>query len=1555
MKPSVTLLSIVHPQRRVKHRAMRIAMLPMALLLAAAATLPAAAGDWPAYLHDRNRSGRTRETLSLPLKRAWVVTTPEPSPAWPDPLAEPGGLDFVYRTTGAQPIVLDFDHAPQPVICGGRVFVGSSADDTLRALDLASGGLLWTFTASAPIRFAPHATGDAVFVGSDDGYVYRLDALSGAVEWQFRAAPADDMLCGNGRIISRWPLRSGVLLDNGVVYVTAGLWPAEGIFVYALAADTGEILWCNDTCGALNGSANTAHAYAITGVAPQGYLLATATRLIVPTGRSVPATFDLETGALTHYQHTGYQHKNGGSRATVLEEDGYLFFGYPVPRFDTGARDVPGSWMLRAPRFTRSYSAESLLIAPDAMYLGAGNQVSRLGKPPDTKRQWRVGHDVGRVNGLAMAGDVLIVAGDRGLAAYDSVEGSLAWHGGDLDGQVRGLAVAGGRLVVSTTAGTLYCFAADGSGKAPVPVLHAPPGDPAPAATAVLELADDAGLTRGYALVLGKADARVAADLARASDLHVTAALSDAGVVPGLRTSLVTGTPLYGRELAVHGLQGDGQLPYAQHAFNMVVISEDVDVDAAEIYRVLRPCGGVLCGIGTGRRLVEKVAGLAREDEVRDSALGAIVVRGKLDGAFDWDSKATLDERVRWPLELLWFGEPGPLRNVQGGPITRPANGRLFTIGYNHITAMDAYNGTELWARSVPYMIRHAVRAAKFSGPQHVLLFDHLAADDDSVYVKFGNVVFQLDAQRGGQEGVYGRFPERTHFSLAQEQRFDIGVGERAKVDADRLKLPAVSEQDLLEAEDASAQQPIDLSTDNGRVASATVQQVATGIRVSLLTYLEDVPESDYWELFFDMREPSRRDQLYEHGAFHLLVYPVGNRWEAGAGPAHPRIALSGGSSANDPVTVELTWEALREFLGRKPERFGFAFILNHQQGKQTWVRWNKFADSYAYAFNNGWAEFHIGATHADTADATGQARPLDELPRHALAWGRVPPHTETAPAPAHPEPHGSDRERSASEFLGLGHYGYTPTERAHPLTAAVGERALRRGKGCGGRIASASMEFLRCGTIGLYDFADDSGMRYFGGVRSGCYVSMLPALGVLFSCEASGYCSCSYNFKSSLALAPAVRRRNEDWALFHDRALEATFVHGAAVNLAAPGDRRDDGGVLWLQHPRPQLSFAMKLPLSVAEGPGFGAFRFNADRRAVHNTARPWLYASGLRGPSEIRLNLVLREATTPASIETPIPPRIDGRFDDLCWDGGSRIYASGSVYLRHDAENLYVHYYRPRPRDRRGHKVDWRATTTGEDAPVWDDHSLQIFLRDGADRDDVKCVQIGVSASGARFDALWNKRVLERAQEDAAAQGDSEELPTLEPAGDIGLSEEWGAEAIVRDLVYDDAAEWDAPWLSDAAIRDDAFVAELAIPWKALADAGLRRENLEINLKWRRKFGGAPVEVVRSVLYGEGFEPLLFPALDVGERPYTVRLHFSEPGDAKPGQRVFDVLLQDETVLPGFDIVREAGEKDTAVVREIQHVMADRHLRIAFRSHAAEVTDQSVPLLCAFEAVAE
>ena len=59
------------------------------------------------------------------------------------------------------------------------------------------------------------------------------------------------MILGNGRMVSKWPARGGPAVADGVVYFAAGIWPADGVYLYALEADTGKEVWSNKAAGAL--------------------------------------------------------------------------------------------------------------------------------------------------------------------------------------------------------------------------------------------------------------------------------------------------------------------------------------------------------------------------------------------------------------------------------------------------------------------------------------------------------------------------------------------------------------------------------------------------------------------------------------------------------------------------------------------------------------------------------------------------------------------------------------------------------------------------------------------------------------------------------------------------------------------------------------------------------------------------------------------------------------------------------------------------------------------------------------------------------------------------------------------------------------------------------------------------------------------------------------------------------------------------------------------------------------------------------------------------------
>lgn len=116
------------------------------------------------------------------------------------------------------------DLAPVPVIAEGAVVFGTTSDE-VRCVDRDTGRTRWRRFCGGPVRFAPAIAGGRVFVGSDDGRVQALDLRDGHVVWSATPGPDEPWISGNGRLVSPHPIRTGLVVSEGLVYATAGLFP----------------------------------------------------------------------------------------------------------------------------------------------------------------------------------------------------------------------------------------------------------------------------------------------------------------------------------------------------------------------------------------------------------------------------------------------------------------------------------------------------------------------------------------------------------------------------------------------------------------------------------------------------------------------------------------------------------------------------------------------------------------------------------------------------------------------------------------------------------------------------------------------------------------------------------------------------------------------------------------------------------------------------------------------------------------------------------------------------------------------------------------------------------------------------------------------------------------------------------------------------------------------------------------------------------------------------------------------------------------------------------
>ncbi len=734
------------------------------------------AEDWATYRSDITRSGITSETVGPGLFLQWkYVPTHKPKPAWPMPSEE---LPRMHN-----------DNAYHVVIADGSAYFGSCTTNKIYSIDIAKGEVRWTFFAEGPVRFAPTVCQGKVYFGSDDGYVYCLDGKNGSLVWKYRPGPSDEKIIGNERMISLWPVRTGVLVDDGIVYFAAGVFPYEGLYICALRAGDGSVVWKNDTIG------DRAHELEFGGISPHGYPIASRDVLYIPSGRSMPAGFNRHTGKFLFYASPGA--KRGGAWA-LLDNDrlisGVDYSGKPHKvAYDakTGRRRgdafawFPGIDMTVTPEFSYIVTGDGVYAINRAIYAEAVSKAgklardrkiwksqlddskTKLGSADESNReklnerideltkkianaareerrlksssfQWR--YSGKGLRSVILAGDVVFTGGEGVVVGIDAKTGKEVWKS-DVNGAAVGLAASGGSLLVSSDEGPIYCFGETevSAAKEIKPQIKA---DPYPDdllsetyKTAAEKILAESGIKKGYALVLDCGQGRLAYELAKRTELKIVGLEKDPEKLAAARKNLEA-AGLLGNRVVVEPWDMES-LPgyFANLIVSDGMLSTGITTGTREQgRRILRPWGGTVC------------LSFHRDGQVTWRKF----VRGPLEGAGAWtqqygdpqNTACSDDELVYGPLGVLWFGEPGPQGMVERhacaqSPVSM--NGRLFMEGEEIITAADAFNGTLLWKREIPGAVRVKVKAD----------CGNLVVTQDGLYVAAYDKCYKLDPETG--------------------------------------------------------------------------------------------------------------------------------------------------------------------------------------------------------------------------------------------------------------------------------------------------------------------------------------------------------------------------------------------------------------------------------------------------------------------------------------------------------------------------------------------------------------------------------------------------------------------------------------------------------------------------------------------------------------------------------------------------------------------------------------------------------------------------------------
>ena len=738
------------------------------MFLSLFAVTGATAADWPMYRHDAERSGVTAEALAFPLMERWVYRAPSaPVPAWPAP-----------QINVERPKV-SFDNVLQTIAVGDAIYFSSSVDNQLHALDGDTGRTRWRFFTDAPARLAPTFANGRLFFGADDGKAYCVNASDGALVWSYNAAPRSTRVVGNGRVMSLFPVRTDVLVDDNRVYFGSGIIPYELPTYVSLDAGTGEPVAWKDR-----------NPKSWINYSPQGYQVKSSRGIVVPNGRGMPVTLDTRSANPVYRLIASDSRNAGGDYETIIGDRIYIGTQGKLHVFDTRTGEAKLPWaaarMVVASRdsyFTFSVPGLPALLplrgSPQRACLTAFDRAAADRSPErdptssDAPVRWR--RDRADVATIILAGDRLIAGCDGQVIALDAATGADVWSS-KVDGVAVGLTFANGRLLVSTTTGAIYCFGAKAERESTpsVPQSSKTIAENDEARRIVDGLLRETSVTRGFALVLGRGAPDVAIELAKRSELKITCVEPDAARLR-LAREHIDAAGLYGHRVTVNDmLSAAGSaapaFPFPDYAGNLVVnlgTAGDAERADEEWMRVLKPCGGVLMYASSpSPALVEawrKAGEVTREIAVTDAHRGwTKVVRGELPGSGWWthtygdagNSGSSGDRLVKDRLEVLWFGEPGPAEFVERHlRATAPLvwNGRVFTQGWNFATrknsviCFDAYNGLRLWDRELPGALRLSLPAV--SG--------NIACAGDSVYVVTDSRCHRLDAVTGKTISVY--------------------------------------------------------------------------------------------------------------------------------------------------------------------------------------------------------------------------------------------------------------------------------------------------------------------------------------------------------------------------------------------------------------------------------------------------------------------------------------------------------------------------------------------------------------------------------------------------------------------------------------------------------------------------------------------------------------------------------------------------------------------------------------------------------------------------------
>lgn len=574
----------------------------------------------------------------------------------------------------------------------------------------------------------------------------------------------------------------------------------------------------------------------------------------------------------------------------------------------------------------------------------------------------------------------------------------------------------------------------------------------------------ETGIHQGYCLVLGGVDGRLTLELARRTELDLVVVDDDEARVAALRQTLDK-TGLYGTRISVH--HGSlSTLPYSDYLANLVVSERTLmegtpPVSIDEIYRVLRPCGGTAY-LGQPKEGVPEEKRLKRDD--LESLLAEAAVP---------ETELRLHE--------------GALATIVRGPLEGAGE-------WSHM-----YGNAEKTANSYDEHPSGQMGLLWFGRPGPRPMVDRGTrppaplSTNGRLIVQGDRKLFGMDAYNGTILWVWeipdlrrANLPRDTGNMAAGQNNLYVAMRDSCWT-LDAQTGERLAAYHVKPGEDGTGRDWGYVALVGEKLLGSTVRQGGIFIGADGEWYDRPDEESDKVvsdSIFAVDRTSGEERWTYKkgliinstivHGDGHLHFVESRNDEAAGLGVGRigPELIASLYLVALDVQTGAVVWE--------KPIEVNEArYVLHLSYAEGTLVAVSTSNQFHVYAFD---------------------AKDGKELWAQHHAMGR----NHHGGAIQHPVINGGIVYAEPQAYL---------LETGEKLDIKMPDR-----RGCGAMSASANAMFFRHHFHGMWDLQKDEKTQFLG-LRSGCWMGLISAGGVVLAPESSAGCHCTHPIQASIAL----------------------------------------------------------------------------------------------------------------------------------------------------------------------------------------------------------------------------------------------------------------------------------------------------------------------------------------------------------------------------------------------------------------------------------------------------